>query len=145
MVLYGLVEAERGRGLRRRARAVVPRRRQVVVRYSEEEFEIVAARARLARLAVGAWLGQTALDAAQGDQRGVVGLPDLLRLHADITLVARLLGHGDAQVDDPRDDQRDQQRGDRVGRVAALLERLDVAIDAVVAAAGAAGPAGPKR
>lgn len=105
----------------------MPRRRQLVVRFTEEEFAAVRARADLAGLAVGAWIGQTALDAAGGSQHGAVGLPDLLRLHADVLLVAQRLGDG--QLEGAETDV------DNGGRPAELLERLDSVIDAVVVAA----------
>lgn len=107
----------------------MPRRRQLVVRFTEEEFAAVRARAELAGLAVGAWIGQTALDAAGDSQRSAVGLPDLLRLHADVLLVAQRLGDG--QLEDAGADV--DHAGGREW-VAELLERLDGVIDAVVVA-----------
>ena len=134
LVPYRVVQGGR-RGARRRLRAGVPRRRQLVVRFTEEEFEAVRARAELAGLAVGAWIGQAALDAATGSQHGVVGLPDLLRLHADVLLVAQLLGDGQREGTDGDVDQGAGQNGERADRAAELLERLDRVVDDVVASA----------
>ncbi|GAA3040650.1 hypothetical protein GCM10010464_00230 [Pseudonocardia yunnanensis] len=47
-----------------------------------------------------------------------IGLPDLLRLHADVTLAAQMAGSHTVEVAE---------------RVACLLARLDVVIDLVVA------------
>jgi len=99
-----------------RIRGAAPRHRQVVVRFSDVELALVAERAELAGLAVGAWIGATAVEAARAGG-GSVGLPDLLRLHADVASVgsaAGVVGVG-----------RDQ--------VVVLLARLDAAVDAVVA------------
>lgn len=114
----------------------MPRRRQLVVRFTEEEFAAVRARAELAGLAVGAWIGQTALDAAGETQHSAVGLPDLLRLHADVLLVAQRFGDG--QLGGTGADVAD---GGGRERVADLLERLDGVIDAVVVATSATGRA----
>ncbi len=96
----------------------MPRRRQVVVRFSDAEIDVVRERAALAGMAVGAWIGHLALAGAHGAERqGVVGLPELLRLHADVVLVGRAVGG---------DDHGEQ--------VAGLLARLDAAIDVVVSA-----------
>ncbi|TQM11006.1 hypothetical protein FB558_3536 [Pseudonocardia kunmingensis] len=88
------------------------------MRFSDAELVLVQERAALAGLAVGAWIGQTVLDVAQrGDVVVSLGLPDLLRLHADVVLVERAASAGgvvDAQV----------------GR---LLARLDAVVDVVVA------------
>lgn len=67
-------------------------------------------RADLAGMAVGAWVGEVAVGAAEG-----VGLVDLLRLHADVVAA------GEAGV--------------AAADVARLLKRLDEAVDVVVAAA----------
>ena len=108
----------------------MPRRRQLVVRFTEEEFAAVRVRAELAGLAVGAWIGQTALVAATGSQHGVVGLPDLLRLHADVLLVAQRLGDGRPESAERDVDQCAGTDGDRAVE---LLDRLDGVIDDVVA------------
>lgn len=92
----------------------------MLLRLSEEEFALARTRAELAGLAVGAWIGEAVLDAAHGEHRAV-GLPDLLRLHADVTLVAGLLDNSE-----------------RADQVAELLGRLDRAIDSAVLAAGTA-------
>ncbi len=104
---------------RRRARSGEPRRRQVVLRFSDAELELVRERARLAGMAVGAWIGQVALDVARGSD--AVGLPDLLRLHADVVAVERAAA---------------ASGGDHAKQVVGLLARLDAVIDLVVAAAG---------
>ncbi|WP_433274031.1 hypothetical protein ACQPZA_24195 [Pseudonocardia xinjiangensis] len=88
----------------------------MVVRFSDAELVVVRERATLAGLAVGAWIGQTAIDAAEGGASSSVELPDLLRLHADVALVAHMAG-ADAAVSE---------------RVAHLLARLDAAIDLAV-------------
>lgn len=116
----------------------MPRRRQLVVRFTEEEFAAVRVRAELAGLAVGAWIGQTALDATTGSQHGVVGLPDLLRLHADVLLVAQQLGDGRHESAEGDVSQSAGKVGERVERAAKLLERLDRVIDDVVASARSA-------
>ena len=102
---------------RRRERLVVPRRRQIVVRFSDDEMEAVRARAALAGSAVGAWIGHAAVLAASGGMAPPVGLPDLLRLHADVVLLQR--------VGETTDE-----------RVAEMLARLDAVIDVVVAEMG---------
>ena len=126
----------------------MPRRRQLVVRFTEEEFAAVRGRAELAGLAVGAWIGQTALVAATGSQHGVVGLPDLLRLHADVLMVAQRLGDGRYESAGGDVDPCAGKGGDRV---AELLDRLEGVIDDVVASArstarrAAAEPRGASR
>ncbi|WP_344722870.1 hypothetical protein [Pseudonocardia yunnanensis] len=102
----------------RRARASEPRRRQAVVRFSSAELGLVRERAALAGLAVGAWIGQTAIEAAEGGTSTSIGLPDLLLLHADVVLAGQLAGPDAPEVAE---------------RVACLLARLDAAIDLVVA------------
>ena len=79
------------------------------------ELDVVRDRAALAGMALGAWIGQVAVDAAGGRQQGQ--LRDLLRLHAD---VLALVGEG------PDEARR------------ALLVRLESAIDELVA--GRAAP-----
>jgi hypothetical protein len=73
-----------------------PRRRQVVVRFSDAELAVVRERAVSAGLAVGAWIGQTVLDDAGRGSGSVWVLPELLRLHADVVAVARsgIVDHG---------------------------------------------------
>jgi len=88
----------------------------VVVRFSDAELGLVRERATLAGLAVGAWIGQMAIEAAEGGATSSAGLPDLLRLHADVALVAQLSGANEAFSE----------------RVAHLLARLDAAIDLAV-------------
>jgi hypothetical protein len=78
---------------------------------------LVRERATLAGLAVGAWIGQMAIEAAEGSARSSVELPDLLRLHADVALVAHLSDSGEACSEQVRH----------------LLARLDAAIDLAVA------------
>ncbi|WP_219420597.1 hypothetical protein [Pseudonocardia nigra] len=105
---------------RRRARAAVPRRRQVVVRFSHAEYALVSQRAALAGLAVGAWIGEIAVDAATDGDGGAIGLPDLLRLHADVLMVERVAFATDVAG---------------APGVAGLLARLDAVIDVLVAQA----------
>jgi hypothetical protein len=90
----------------------------VVVRFSDAELVVVRERAGLAGLAVGAWIGQTAIEAAERGTSTSAGLPDLLRLHADVVLIAHLSG-ADVAV------------SESVGH---LLARLDAAIDLAVSA-----------
>lgn len=78
---------------------------------------MVRERAALAGLAVGAWVGQTVLGVATCGSDVVVGLPDLLRLHADAVSVERAA----------------RAAGARHANVAQILVRLDAAVDAVVA------------
>lgn len=106
-------------GRRRRVRVGRARRRQVVVRFSDAELELVGGRAGLAGLAVGAWIGATVVEVARSG-RPAVGLPDLLRLHADVLVIEGV------------------QAGVGQAEVLALLERLDDAVDAVVAEVGRA-------
>jgi len=86
------------------------------VRFSDAELAVVSERAALAGLAVGAWIGQSALDFAPRGLAASLDLPDLLRLHADVVLVAR------AAAADPLVN----------GQVERLLSRLDAVVDAVV-------------
>jgi len=109
------------RRARRRVRAAEPRRRQVVVRFSDAELAVVRERAALAGSAMGAWIGSTAVAAADGSSRGPVGLPDLLRLHADVVLLERVATTTAA---------------DMGVHVIGLLDRLDTVIDIVVAQLG---------
>jgi len=90
----------------------------VVVRFSSAELGLVRDCAALADLAVGAWVGQVAIDAAEGGTGASIGLPDLLRLHADVALAGQMAGSAGVEAAE---------------RVACLLARLDVAIDLVVA------------
>ena len=78
---------------------------------------LVDERAALAGLAVGAWIGAAAVDVAGAGGLGTLGLPDLLRLHADVVSLERAAATGGVGHD----------------AVVALLGRLDVAVDAVVA------------
>lgn len=89
----------------------------MVVRFSDAELALVQERAALAGLTVGAWIGQTVLDVAQRGDVVSLGLPDLLRLHADVVLVERAASAGEA-VDA------------QIGR---LLARLDAVVDVVLA------------
>ncbi len=104
-------------GPRRRRRDGQARRRQILVRFSDEEWGQITGRAGEADLAVGAWIGQVAVEAATG-RVAPVGLPDLLRLHSD---VLRVQSAAPAEHNVPTLMLRD------------LVERLDEAIDAVVA------------
>jgi hypothetical protein len=87
------------------------------VRFSDAELVLVQERAALAGLAVGAWIGQTVLDVAQRGDVVSLGLPDLLRLHADVVLVKRAASAG----------------GVVGAEVGGLLARLDAVVDVVVA------------
>lgn len=107
---------------RRRPRVEVPRRRHVLVRFSEAELALARERAELAGLAVGAWVGQTVTEVACHGAESLPGLPDLLRLHADVLALERAAG----------------ATGVVHEQVAELLIRLDAAVDAVVAELGRA-------
>ena len=111
---------------RRRVRLEQPRRRQVVVRFSDAELTLVGERADLAGLAVGAWIGATVLDVARAGGPSVT-LPDLLRLHADVLTVERAT----------------TRVGVGRGEVLALLVRLDTVVDQLMH--GLDGPAGGRR
>lgn len=118
MLSAAVERIEQGReSARRRVRAEGPRQRQIVVRFSDAELVLVRKHAALAGLAVGAWIGQTVLGAAVGVSDGAVGLPDLLRLHADAVSLDRA-----ARTD-----------GASHTEIAEILVRLDAAVDAVVA------------
>lgn len=93
----------------RRAPAEAVRRRQVVVRFSDAEFDAVGAAAANGGVATGAWIGDVAVRAAGVGRPGELG--SLLRLHADVVQFA---AHGG-------------------GDVGELLRRLDAAVEAVVA------------
>ncbi|WP_344252574.1 hypothetical protein [Pseudonocardia hydrocarbonoxydans] len=109
-------DEERPSGPRRRVRSAVPRRQQVVVRFSDDELAAVRERAALSGLAVGAWIGQVVVDVAAGSARVAVGLPDLVRLHADVVALHRAAGGDEAR-----------------GGIEGLLARLTAAIDVAVA------------
>ena len=85
------------------------------MRFSDEEWELVTARASDSGLAIGAWIGQLAVDGATGHV-GSVDLPDLIRLHADVLRVESL-----------QPDELDRSV------LQDLIDRLDTAVDAVVA------------
>lgn len=95
----------------------------MVLRFSDAEFDVVRRRAALAGLAVGAWIGQTAIDAAERGENVRLDLPDLLRLHADVVLFERAAS----------------ERADLGEQVLRLLARLDSVVDVVVAAHGRSG------
>ncbi len=88
----------------------------MVVRFSDAELVVVRERAALNGLAVGAWIGQT-VSTSRAGRRPPLGLPDLVRLHADVVGLERAALAG----------------GVAAAQVAHLLARLDVAVDAVVA------------
>jgi hypothetical protein len=52
-------------GCARRAQSSVPRLRQVVVRFSDQELREIRAAAAAAGLAVGAWVGESVVSAAR--------------------------------------------------------------------------------
>jgi hypothetical protein len=94
----------------------VPRRHQIVVRFSDDELELIQERAAIAGLVLRAWVGQAVLEVASGVPSSV-GLVDLLRLHADVLALERVT--------------------DRRGKeVAVMLALLDVAVDRLVAEVG---------
>jgi hypothetical protein len=85
---------------RRRAHSPLPRHRQVVLRFSDDERALVRAAARADGLAVGAWLGDLAIRAASPG----IGVPtwelamsrsevlgELVRVRLDVSLALRLL------------------------------------------------------
>lgn len=115
---------ERAPARRRRVRTASPRRRQVVLRFSDAELVVVRERAGLAGLAVGAWIGQTVLDVVQRGEVASLELPDMLRLHADVVAVGRLAAAGGV-VD---------------ARVGCLLARINEVVDSVVAEIERRGP-----
>ena len=78
---------------------------------------MVRERAALAWLAVGAWIGQTVLDAAERGGAAGAAPPDLLRLHADVVLLGQTAAAGGVAVTE---------------QVRVLLVRLDAAVDVVV-------------
>lgn len=78
---------------------------------------MVRERAALAGLAVGAWIGQTVLNAAVGRGASVAAPPDLLRLHADVVLLGQTAAARGVAVEE---------------HVRVLLVRLDAAVDVVV-------------
>jgi hypothetical protein len=72
----------------------------------------------LLAFAVGAWIGNAAIEAAERGTSTSIELPDLLRLHADVSLAGQVAGSDGVEVAE---------------HVAGLLARLDAAIDLVVA------------
>jgi hypothetical protein len=88
-----------------------------VLRFSDAELALVRERAALAGLAVGAWIGQTVLDAAAGREASTASPLDLLRLHADVVLLGQTAAAGDVAIEE---------------HVRVLLVRLDAAVDVVV-------------
>lgn len=90
------------------------------MRFSDTELELVGETAGLAGLAVGAWVGATAVEVARTGGLTAVGLPDLL--HADVLVIERAAA----------------QAGVDGAEVLGLLARLDAAVDAVVAEVGRA-------
>ena len=99
----------------------------MVVRFTQAEFDTVRDRAGLAGLSVGAWIGVSVLASANPAEY-VVGLPDLLRLHADVAAM-RLGSVGE---------------GERA-RLDELLTRLDAAVDIVVGLTASPRPPGTSR
>src|SRR5436309_2342536 len=86
--------------VRRRAPDAAPRRRQVVVRLSDDELAAVKASAMEAGLAVGAWLGDVAARSTRksGWELGVsraevVG--QLVRVRLDVALIEKVLCEAD--------------------------------------------------
>ena len=107
----GMSSSKQGR---RRARASVPRQRRIVVRFSDEEFDEICARARAMDMAVSAWLALQGLTAGVGRPSNPAALRDLLGLAAEL----RVLHRSDVECD-----------RERLGH---LLDRVDEAIDLVV-------------
>jgi hypothetical protein len=106
----------------------VPRHRQVVLRFSDEEQALVRAAARAHGLAVGAWMGDLAVrvaSTAAGASAWELGLsrPEvlgvLIRVRLDVSLVLRLL-------------QADDGAPEVVRLIAAAMSRLDLLIDRTV-------------
>ncbi|WP_300007387.1 hypothetical protein [Pseudonocardia sp.] len=91
-----------------------------MVRFSDAELVVVRGRAAVAGLAIGAWIGQTVLVAAARGSDTAVGLPDLVRLHADVVGVQRAASVASVGQAD----------------IVQMLARLDAAIDAVVSELG---------
>lgn len=101
-------------------RSEVPRRRQVVVRFSDAELAVVRERAASPGLAVGAWIAPMVRDTAQQGSGSVWALPDLLRLRAGVVAVQRAGAVEDGQWD-------------------ALLVRLEAVVEVAVAEPRRAG------
>lgn len=116
--------------VRRRVRSSVPRRRQVVVRFSEAELRAVRVRAGERQLAVGAWLGELAMSAARGEAPEVpsswaVALAAVIRERAEIVQALHVAsGVGDSVV---------------VDGLRELVGRLDVLSAEVVSRTGGSG------
>ncbi len=88
------------------------------IAFTAQEHALVAEAARLAGVAVGAWLGEQALRAAAPEAtpdslRGMVA--ELLRLRLELTAAAEIVDRGE---------------------LARLTDRLDELLDRLVAAAG---------
>jgi hypothetical protein len=128
--------------VRRRSHAALPRHRQVVLRFSEEERAAVGAAARADGLALGAWLGDLAVRAASaavgpsawelGMSRAEV-LGALVRVRLDVSLALRIL-----QINDDLDPvcapgaAVDAAEAEVVRLNRAALTRLDSLIDRTV-------------
>jgi hypothetical protein len=74
------------------------------VRFSDAEWVLVRDCAALAGAAVGAWLGELAVTAADPSV-GAIGLQDLLRLHADVVVLEQAAMHANGGLE--RGDQLD--------------------------------------
>jgi hypothetical protein len=113
---------------RRRRHVAMPRHRQVVLRFSDEERALVRAAARADGLALGAWLGDLAVrsaSAAAGSSGWELGmsrsevLGALIRVRLDVSLSLRIL-------------QADDGAAEVVKLIAAATYRLDSLIDRTV-------------
>ena len=133
-------------GGRRRQPAALPRTRQLLVRFSPDEWLLVVAAAGRDGLAVGAWVGELACRVASGETGGLrVSWTDLVRelvrTRADLLALAAML----AALDRPEaatgvgqaEAEADTAGTDAVGLltgVEGLVRRLDELLDAVIAA-----------
>jgi hypothetical protein len=121
------VHSARPTSVRRRRQAPVPRRRQILVRLTDEEFEDIRRTAETAGLALGAWVGETVVRSidreewALGVSRSEV-VRQLVRLRLDVAFVLQVVTElggegGPAAVTRPLD---------------AVLGRLDELVDRAV-------------
>lgn len=128
--------------VRRRPHAALPRHRQVVLRFSDEECTLVRAAARADGLAVGAWLGDLAVRAAgagTGSSTWKLGmsraevLGALVRVRLDVSLTLRVLQAGAGIESDPAHAASVHDTVSEVVRLTrAALARLDLLIDRTV-------------
>jgi hypothetical protein len=112
--------------VRRRRRVGGPRRRQVVVRLSDDEFEAIRRTAETAGLALGAWVGDAAARSADrsewelGTSRSEV-VRQLVRVRLDVAFARQVALEAEPGV------------GEAAARpLDAVLARLDELIDRAV-------------